>query len=440
MESSPAKFASGGPDQWGSPSKTERFVIVRSIVACADEWSGNEATEQLAFTQALKLLPDVPAIRYFAFPWSRLIALRPSGQPGSDRLRERLTEAKRFFKNDRRIATVCQHRDLLKHQDLFAETGITDIFWPHVQSGQICLPNFSHIRLWPFPAAPLPVPHSLTHGNKRSRLLSLAKNGTSNLEHDLILKQLLVDPRTAMVPERVSISADERPGQDNATGTNGSWQILHDSQFILCLDPGSPLLWTALASETIPVFLDKAPPLPGNRDLWEQATVCYPARRGALAGLPAHLEQLAENEALLEHKRCALRQLRFLYGAEYYIYDILKLFISSTEAASTPITAPPNFTYDRLHHLAIQLLYNDQPQLEALANVFTLGCCSRILTDPLTFSRYYQEDNRFHLACLNAFTSCKETYRELLRQALALKGLALQDCGAVISDEGPPGC
>lgn len=395
LEPSPSLFASGASEKARSADTRERFATLRSLVAYEGEWSANETTERLAYTQAIKLLPEVPAVRYFAFPWARLIDLLQAGHPDGNRLREELTEAAWLLKGCRTVATVCQHRDLLKHQELFAVSGMTEVFWTYTQANQGRFPDHHSVRLWPFPTAPVPFPASLSQPTKRSHLLS-------------------------------QVEAGKAPA-------SGSWQLLQDSTFSLCPESEASWLWTSIACETIPVFLERIPPLPGNKSLWEAATELCPHGQESLNRLPAHLEKLAENRALLEFKRQALRQLRFLYGAECFIYDILKLFVSLPEDEACEINDRPGLSYGRLFSLAAQIFRGDNFGDSACVNVFTLGCCSRIIADPASFHRHYQGNQQFRLACQKAFNLCKKPHQELLHQILTSKGLSLQGCEALAS-------
>lgn len=253
--------------------------------------------------------------------------------------------------------------------------------------------------------------------------------------HGQILQKLSADPRGSVVtpPPTVSLSSvDKNSGRDSAPASIEASQSLQGSEFSLCPESNSSWLWTSIAGEAIPVFFEKVPLLPGNMPLWEEATVCCPASPEALLALPARLECMARDEVLLELKRRALRQLRLLYGADCFIYDILKLFVSLTGAPAENVKERPGFLYGQLHALAAQIIQGSEAGLSS-ANVFTLGCCSRILADSSTFFAHYQEDSQFRLACQKAFVVCDGIHRELLCKALALKGLALDGCDAIVA-------
>jgi hypothetical protein len=219
-----------------------------------------------------------------------------------------------------------------------------------------------------------------------------------------------------------------------------AWHHLQDSNFILSSESDSAWLWTAVACETIPVFSANIPPLPGNKSLWETAAVCCSPGQEALRELPAHLEKTAGNAPLLELKRRALRQLHFLYGADCFIYDILKLFISQAKSgAETPLDRP-DFSYGQLLGLATQVARGGEPRATDCADVFALGCCSRILANPTTFYRHYQENPEFRRAVRKTIAICSAPKRELLHQTLALKGLSLQEQKASVPGRDAASC
>ena len=69
---------------------------LRSILAYDAEWHYPEITEQHAFFQADKLLPEVPGVIYFGFPWATLIERLNSKQSSADSLNEVLNGRKAF--------------------------------------------------------------------------------------------------------------------------------------------------------------------------------------------------------------------------------------------------------------------------------------------------------------------------------------------------------
>lgn len=419
------------PGKTVSPGPRGRFTTFRTIVAYDDEWSGNDLTERHAFTQAIRLLPASPSVRYFGFPWGKLIDQLQSGQKAGKHLLGMLSDSKKLLGEYRNVVTVCQHRELLKHQDLFAAAGITHLFWPHISPGQKSLPNFKHIGVHPFPAMPFPRPATLPHKTERSHLLSCPEAGMwKEASYEPVYRQLNTDSRVTIISGDVSTAGHEHAGQGAIAVHRASWRILQDSHFSLCFNAGPAWLWTALHCGAIPVFPDRIPPLPGNPALWEQASVCCATGQKAIDELPGRLEQMAGNGALLELKRRALRQLRLLYGTDCFIYDIIQLLVSLVESPAEESTAQPCLSYGRLNDLAIQIVQGSDAGLTTRADVFTLGCCSRILANPVIFLKHYQESGPFRLACRKAFAACSEVNRQQLRQSLAIKGLTLSGCDA----------
>ena len=131
------------PDQ----SRTQGHLRqLRSILAYDAEWQDLEITEQHAFSQAVKLLPEVPEVIYFGFPWATLINLLKSNRLDSNRLMSVQSSAKPLLKEKKHVITVCQHIDLPKYQNIFAEIGVTHLFWPHAGDGLDCFPEYNDIK------------------------------------------------------------------------------------------------------------------------------------------------------------------------------------------------------------------------------------------------------------------------------------------------------
>jgi hypothetical protein len=126
----------------------------KSIIAYDSDWQFPAITEQHAYNQGLKLLPYVQNVRYFAFPWATLIDLINRERPTDD-LMAILRDVTDELKGYQHVITVCQHIQMLQYQCIFAESGITHVFWSHAIRGQNYFPDYSYIKIFPFPLYPV---------------------------------------------------------------------------------------------------------------------------------------------------------------------------------------------------------------------------------------------------------------------------------------------
>jgi hypothetical protein len=343
--------------------------LLRSILVYDAEWQHPADTEQHAFAQAVKLLPETPGVVYFGFPWAALIEQMNANMPASGRLQEALESARLLSREKKQVITVCQHPDLLKYQRIIASAGITHVFWPHAVLGQDCFPEYKDIKILPFPFFPA---------------------GAADSAQPVARK------------------------------------LTDKSAFFLCVSGpcrNSAQLWEAVGNGLIPVVSSSAL-LPGSKALWDEATVSCPERREDIETLNGRLEALARDEGLIERKRHALRQFWMLYGPGCFIYDIQKLFLSlAAENVGTELPGT-SFSYGRLFSLAgeISRTRAGDPSLTA---VFALGCTSRVLSDPAGFLARYRETELFRKACLQVLSSRANKYSEAMRKAFELRGVPL---------------
>ncbi|MGR3458065.1 MAG: hypothetical protein ACU0FO_09190 [Pseudooceanicola nanhaiensis] len=131
------------------------------IVAYDHNWQFPAITEQHAFNMlsgSLDVRHNDGRIVYFAFPWATLIDNLLHNKKNPDKtsfLKQKLLSFKPRLERAEVVVTTCQHIHMLKFQDLFAEMGITDIFWSHAIKGQLSLPEHKGIALHPFPLYPV---------------------------------------------------------------------------------------------------------------------------------------------------------------------------------------------------------------------------------------------------------------------------------------------
>ena len=186
-------------------------------------------------------------------------------------------------------------------------------------------------------------------------------------------------------------------------------RILQESIFSLCpsgFGPNSMRLWESIGWGSIPVVLSGNYLPPGSSALWEEATVSCPERLEDILALPDRLEALARDEALLERKRHALRQLWMLYGLivsftifRNCFYHLLRniLIIKPSHDLIFPMVDCSQW----LQRSIIERSVHDNE-----FDAFILGCSSRVLSDPSGFLNCYEENAEFRMAYKAAISSC----------------------------------
>lgn len=117
--------------------------------------------------------------------------------------------------------------------------------------------------------------------------------------------------------------------------TGQSWKLGDNVCFgrVLSTDP-SARLWYLLEHNIIPVLSLQKISLPGSQLLWMQATVDCSENRTANSKIDEVITLLATDKLQLDQKLSALQQLKFLYRADCFIYDILRYAVSEHHYAS----------------------------------------------------------------------------------------------------------
>jgi hypothetical protein len=423
---------------------SEDFKKLPSILSYDAEWQSPEFTEKHAFSQAVKFLPEVPGVLYFGFPWATLIDMLQSNRPEGNRLIAVLASTKHLTKDKKHVITVCQHKDLPGYQNIFTEAGITHVFWPYAGQGQDCFPEYNDIKVSPFPLAPVPMrDYQSSEAEGKKHLYAFiepkTKGPDASKSIELILRHLAGN-RCGVVIARSqwdfeNILGDQMPAGQAAPqeGHPGGpvpiepWRILEASLFSLCPsgpNPNSARLWESIGCGAIPVIFGDTHFLPGSKALWDQATVLCSERPEDILALPDHLETLSRDTALLERKRHAMRQLWMLYGPDFFIYDIYKLFLELAQEnieirdyRSTP-------SYGRL--LAMASVINRGRNVgQAELDAFILDCSSRVIVDPSGLKSRLEDDTAFRMAYENALRSCNPVYAESMRRNLKFKAIGL---------------
>lgn len=326
-----------------------------NIVFHDKNWQYPAITEQHAFEKAQALLPTIENVAYFAFPWATLIDKYTQHAKDSVNLQEALGTFVEPLKPYKKVVTVCQHIFMLKFQNVFAELGVTDIFWSHAIKGQPNLPNYPHIRIHPFPLYPVQAVDLEKQALEKKYLFSFIGAKVNHLylsnTRSLILGLLANHPKgyiksrdqwhyeTIVYEQQIRGKAqDIQPEyQDQSQEFQ---KIMQQSIFALCpsgTGSNSIRLWEAISMGVIPVVLADTYLSPVEQQLWEQAVVICEETEAAIRALPERLEKLAQNENALQQKREALKQIAATYGTDVFIHDIQMLF---SQYEKQPIDKP----------------------------------------------------------------------------------------------------
>lgn len=337
--------------------RAERIAAEQSkqqIFAFDEDWQYPAVTEQHAYLQMRKKagsgfqLPEDTA--YLAFPWATLIDLSTHAQNRSDKiatLKTQLGLLRTALAPYRRILTVCQHIRLREHIHLFADAGVTDVFWSHCQKDQGQVPERPDITLHPFPLFPVqqvPVTYRDIHA-PRPLLYSFVGAKSTEIymtqSRNMILEALQNDPEGKIIDRTQwhynKVVYDKQitarhtgisePLEDHDAAAEFR-DILQKSVFTLCpsgTGPNSIRLWEAALNGSIPVVLSDQYAPPDAAGLWSIATVHCAETLEAIQALPDRLKALQADTNALRQKQLALYLLREKYGPDNFIHDIVEL-------------------------------------------------------------------------------------------------------------------
>jgi hypothetical protein len=161
---------------------------------------------------------------------------------------------------------------------------------------------------------------------------------TCNLEGSLnpVKSQILVTKGLIKLPDSiVGFSVDF----DNCLDISYE-SSLSTSRFVICSlgsELKSTLLWDCINSGVIPVVVNNDCILPGNPALWKSAVIDYLNTESDIARLPGRLAKISLSPSELEDYYYAKAQLRFLYGKECFIYNILHFFIANASVVPSEL-------------------------------------------------------------------------------------------------------
>jgi hypothetical protein len=334
-------------------------------------WQFPAITEQHAYHRIRALGGAPPGVAYVAYPWATLI----------DKVQVRAADAEAHLDSFRAFClglpeapvkvTVCQHILMRDFAHLFAEAGVSHVFWSHTTQADLAAGGGEEaagqgLRLYPFPLYPVQIPHSdplrLARTDRRwlYSFVGMRPNGWYLTQaRAWIIDRLRADPRGHVIArddwhykqivyrhqvlDRAPKDAEGRPAPglvDDAASAQFR-DVLYDSTFALCpsgTGPNSIRLWEAMMAGSIPVIIAGTYAPPGDPRLWEEAVVFCDETEAAVAALPGRLAALARDPVRMAGLRAGLDRLRLLYGPHGFVPDVAALMQS---LAHLPPDAPP---------------------------------------------------------------------------------------------------
>lgn len=415
-------------EEWSAGAEAPRVDGQSEILAFDSEWQYPAVTEKHAFDRMTKRRGAIPNdCVYFGFPWATLIDKLVNRPAEADGLLRQLDRLKSVVRDRACVATVCQHIQMLRYQDILADAGITDIFWSHKVADQNHLPDHSNVRLHPFPLYPVQVRGGegpCTDGDRRRFLFSFvgarARDFYLTQVRTYILEELSEHPSGYVVGRGDwhynkivydhQILGHEQSSEglvDDAASLEFA-ETLKMSDFSLCPSgsgPNSIRLWESIGAGAIPVIMADTLELPGPRALWEQAAVFCREERSAVLALPALLEEIASDPELMRAKRRALRQLWMLYGPQAFVIDIEKLFASGAFDCPQESESGLSMSDTDLLSLAKEVFEKKGRRTEA-DYFLLLTASSRALLRPKSILRLYNRYEVFKRAISMAAKNC----------------------------------
>jgi hypothetical protein len=405
------------------------------ILAHDGDWQFPAITERHAYERmrsSAHLIP--PGCAYLGFPWATLIDLLDNKPAEAAALQSRLAVLAERLAGKSRVVTVCQHIRLLRHQQLFDELSVTEIFWSHAVKGLASLPDRPSVRLHPFPLYPVHVPDVRGESCDRNVLFSFvgarARDFYLTETRNHILDSLAADPRgyvrgrsdwhynKIVYDHQIMGRALNAEGLVDADASDEFKDILARSVFSLCPSgsgPNSIRLWESIGAGAIPVILADTYAPPGDPVLWREAVVLCDESPAAVAALPERLAAMAGDEALLARKRHALRQLWRLYGPDGFTYDIDKLFVAaaSAGAGADASTGPAGLSASLpLGREGLLALASETQAAKAgdrtSSDLLLTACTSRMLLDTPGFASLWRDTPALEEACVRLAAQCPE--------------------------------
>lgn len=344
-------------ENWAQEAREAAAPRPRWLAYDAD-WQYPAITEHHAFERMRALLTDqqkVTSAVYLGFPFATLVDLhtqRGPSHPRTQALQQALDDLTPELTRYERVVTVAQHIRSRDCRQIYADAGVTDLFWSHRVIGEASFSGYPDMRVHPFPLYPVQQTPRGVEDFDRSRRWLFSFVGARAQDHYLtnarndILDQLASDPRgkvmgrdgwhyekvvyDAQVYEKVAASAQ---GLINDNHSQDFSAIMDETIFALCPSgsgPNSIRLWEAMVNGAIPVILADTWDAPGDPALWEAGTLRCAETPEAIAALPDRLEHIASDPVQLRKMRESLAALAARYGPNGFVTDIIEIFHSET--------------------------------------------------------------------------------------------------------------
>lgn len=361
------------------------------IVAVDKQWQFPAITEKHAYEKVKELVPACKNTVYLAFPWATLIDLIDRKKPEKEALIEDLRKAVVEVEKYATVITVCQHIGMLKHQKLFDDCGVTHVFWSHASTQHTNFSEFNQIVIKPFPLYPTQVIYSETNTLTKKYLFSFVGAKTNQWyltdSRDLILNHLssyegaLVKGRDKWHYNDLVYNHQVQQNAHSAATRNEEeakakeyLDIMGNTLFSLCpsgTGPNSIRLWESIEMGVIPVILAETYLPPGNIDMWEAAAIFCNEDKESIINLPEKLKELAQDSAGTAKRRDYVAQLKFLYGKDVFVTDIVATVLELSKTQS-------NKFINEFYYRALTSAGSEQAKV---CKIFCLSLVSKIMTD-----------------------------------------------------------
>lgn len=373
----------------------------QGVVAHDADWQFPAITEKCAFERANELLPIVDGVIYFAFPWATLIDKLQNKAEGYKELHACMRSYKESLAGARRIVTVCQHIRMLQYAHLFQEMGVTDIYWTHFATDAKKFKEAPSINIYPFPLYPVQREGEPVSDFERKYLFSFvgarANQWYLTQSRNQILDILSSEPdgfvagndnwhfNKVVYDLQIKKKVADSAGLVDSAAEDKFKRLMKDSLFSLCPSGSGPntiRLWEAFAIGSIPVVLADTYIAPSKNKLWTAATVQCAENEVEIRALPARLREIAKDTARIDAMLNAGRQLAYIYGPDFFVYDLIKLYLQ---------LAVKNNDAEKLEELGAEVMYVLARKIisgnfsTADAEVFQLGLASRYIIDSQGF-------------------------------------------------------
>lgn len=262
------------------------------LIAYPRHWQVPAATEKAAY-DAMVAAGTPAGFEYLGFPWATLIdGLRGDAGMVPELLMALRTICEARPIGDRR-ATVAQHISALEFMELYAQGGVTDLFWSHATHERV---EAAGIRIHPFPLFPaqtageLPPPEPARYRRHLANFIGaynariyrtdvrqhiFEDEGTSD---DLLIvkrdawhfdRAVYAQQIQGVTPPQALLEAERRQAGEYVDAIRGSW-------FTLCPSgsgPNSIRIFESLCLGSIPIILTRDLRLAGPAELWRRAAI-----------------------------------------------------------------------------------------------------------------------------------------------------------------------